>query len=184
MSNLSISSASDFKDLLKDRFLKHRHRHPSVSWTDVETSLSEVALETLREMEDTGGEVDVVLFADRRLAYVDFAKETPSGRRSLCYDQEALDARKQAKPQGSAVGWAEARKLRLTTEAEYRALQALEPLDLKTSSWIDTPKAIRKLGGALFCDRRYDHVFVYHNGADSYYGARAFRTVLELGILS
>jgi hypothetical protein len=184
MSTLPISSDTEFKDALKARFLKHPHRHPNVSWADIESRLNGAVLGTLREMEDTGGEVDVVLFADRRLAYVDFAKETPLNRRSLCYDQEALDARKQAKPQGSAVGWAMARNLRLTTETEYRALQAFEPLDLKTSSWIDTPKVIRNLGGALFCDRRYDQVFVYHNGADSYYGARAFRAVLDLGNLS
>jgi hypothetical protein len=184
MSLLSFASDAEFKEALKARFTKHSYRHPSVKWEDIESRLSLSVLERLSNMENTGGEVDVALFPNGILAYVDFAKETPLGRRSLCYDQAALDARKQAKPAGSAIGWAEASSLRLTTESEYRFLQTLEPLDLKTSSWIDTPKAIRDLGGALFCDRRYNHVFVYHNGADSYYGARAFRTVLELGTKS
>ncbi|MFT4101066.1 MAG: DUF4256 domain-containing protein [Burkholderiaceae bacterium] len=166
-------------EALKQRFEAHPKRHPGIDWPEVERRLhdNEPARRAIARMEDTGGEPDVI-GADPdsgRLIVCDCSPESPSGRRSLCYDQGALDARKENKPAGSAVAMAASMGIELLDEARYRHLQTLGEFDLKTSSWILTPAAIRKKGGALFCDRRYDHVFVYHNGAGSYYASRAFR---------
>lgn len=165
--------------VLRERFEAHMHRHPGVSWPEVEARLAETPslLRTLSEMERTDGEPDVVVFdkAQGAFFFCDCAPESPAGRRSLCYDEAALKSRKASKPAGSALGMATAMGAALLTEAEYRHLQTLGIFDLKTSSWIDTPPAIRQLGGALFCDRRYNTVFTYHNGAESYYSTRGFR---------
>ena len=167
---------------LKARFEENRRRHADIDWKDVQPRLGAASLRALAEMEKSGGEPDVV-GRDAKTGhyyFVDCSAESPEGRRSLCYDRQALDARKENKPAGSAVEEAEAMGIELLTEAQYRELQRLGPFDLKTSSWIATPAAIRKLGGALFCDRRYDTVFVYHNGAQSYYAARGFRGSLKV----
>lgn len=163
-------------DTLKQRFLAHPERHPGVEWETVEAALSQDAekRKALEWMEESGGEPDVVL-CDGRLQIWDCAKESPAGRRGLCYDEKALAGRKKNPPQGSAVGQAEAAHLRLLTEAEYFYLQTLGEFDTKTSSWIATPPELRILGGALFCERRYGRVFAFHNGADSYYGVRGWR---------
>jgi hypothetical protein len=164
---------------LKMRFDRHMHRHPGVAWADVEARLDRQpdALRSLRDMELSGGEPDVVgpPAVSGEVTFCDCSAESPVGRRSLCYDREALDARKENKPKGSAVEMAAAMGVELLTEAQYRVLQQLGEFDTKTSSWIDTPAEVRALGGALFCDRRYDRVFAYHNGAQSYYAARGFR---------
>lgn len=171
-------------ETLRARFDAHTERHPDVEWASVRSRLDAHpdTLWTLREMERTGGEPDVVLFDGATGAWnvVDCSAESPSERRSLCYDRAALDARKQAKPRSSAVEMAEAMGVALLTEAQYRHLQTLGEFDRKTSSWVQTPARIRALGGALFCDRRYDTVFTYHNGADSYYAARGFRALLRV----
>ena len=164
---------------LKMRFDRHMHRHPGVAWADVEARLDRQpdALRSLRDMELSGGEPDVVgpPAASGEVTFCDCSAESPVGRRSLCYDREALDARTENKPKGSAVEMAAAMGVELLTEAQYRVLQQLGEFDTKTSSWIDTPAEVRALGGALFCDRRYGRVFAYHNGAQSYYAARGFR---------
>ncbi|MCC6301230.1 MAG: DUF4256 domain-containing protein [Gammaproteobacteria bacterium] len=165
--------------VLKDRFANNADRHAGIDWADVESRLASrpERLGTLHEMERTGGEPDVI-GRDREtgeILFCDCSTESPAGRRSLCYDREALDSRKENRPGGSAVEMAAAMGIELLTEAEYRALQQLGSFDAKTSSWVKTPPEIRRLGGALFCDRRYDTVFVYHNGAQSYYAARGFR---------
>ena len=169
---------------LKSRFEANLHRHPGVAWPDVLARLQgkPAALNALGEMEATGGEPDVVGYdaATGEFTFCDCAAETPAGRRSLCYDREALDARKENRPEGSAVERAASMGIELLTEAQYRALQALGEFDVKTSSWVRTPPEVRKLGGALFCDRRYGVVFVYHNGAQSYYAARGFRGSLRV----
>lgn len=169
---------------LKARFEKNRHRHEGQAWDAVQARLAAnpCALAALQAMESSGGEPDVIGIdaAAGELLFCDCAAESPAGRRSLCYDREALDARKENKPAGSAVEAAAAMGVELLTEAQYRALQRLGEFDLKTSSWIATPAAVRALGGALFCDRRYDQVFVYHNGAQSYYAARGFRGLLRV----
>jgi len=169
---------------LQQRFEQYPRRHPKVAWSDVAARLEGrvEALTTLQAMEASGGEPDVIA-VDKKTGVVTFADcstESPSGRRSLCFDGAALDARKEAKPSGSAMQMAADMGVTVMTEAEYRALQELGAFDTKTSSWVQTPQAIRKLGGALFCDRRYDTVFVYHNGAQSYYAARGFRGVLRV----
>ncbi|MBD9665391.1 DUF4256 domain-containing protein [Variovorax sp. VRV01] len=168
---------------LKTRFEKNMHRHKAIAWADVRSRLeaSPRALRSLREMEATGGEPDVIGQdpATGHYVFCDCAAETPIGRRSVCYDREALDARKKHKPQDSAVEMAAAMGIDLLTEEQYRQLQALGEFDLKTSSWIATPPDLRALGGALFGDRRYGRVFVYHNGAQSYYAARGFRAALR-----
>jgi hypothetical protein len=168
---------------LKRRFDNHMHRHADVAWETVLARLDAkpAALQTLAGMESSGGEPDVIGRdeATGALLFCDCAPETPSGRRSLCYDDEALHARKENKPAGSAVGMALRLGVELLTEAQYRALQQLGEFDLKTSSWIATPDDVRRLGGALFCDRRYGRVFVYHNGAQSYYAARGFRGLVR-----
>jgi Protein of unknown function (DUF4256) len=171
----------DLNSTLRDRFTSNMHRHPDLSWEDIQARLAAkpAILRTLAEMERTGGEPDVVLL-DGVIAFVDCSPESPTGRRSLCFDQKALDGRKENKPVGAAQEAAALMEAGLLTEAQYRALQALEPFDRKTSSWIATPDAIRALGGALFCDRRYNMVFTYHNGAESYYAARGFRCRLVI----
>lgn len=164
---------------LKERFEKNMHRHKGIDWNNVKVRLENYPekLWSLNEMEQTGGEPDVVSFDKKTGAYTfyDCATESPKERRSLCYDREALNARKENKPKNSALGMAEEMGINILSEEEYRFLQKINPVDLKTSSWISTPFEIRKLGGALFCDRRYDAVFLYHNGAESYYAARGFR---------
>jgi hypothetical protein len=169
---------------LKARFDKHMPRHAGLAWGQVLARLEgrAAALGALAAMEASGGEPDVIGHdaASGEVLFCDCAAESPSGRRSLCYDREALDSRKEHKPQGSAVEAAAATGVELLTEAQYRALQQLGEFDLKTSSWIATPAEVRALGGALFCDRRYGRVFVYHNGAQSYYAARGFRGLLRV----
>ena len=168
--------------LLKSRFESNTHRHTGVAWEKVSARLepSSAALKSLGEMEATGGEPDVIGQdkATGRFIFCDCSAESPLGRRSLCYDDEALNARKENKPGGSATGMAAAMGVELLTEEQYRELQQLGEFDAKTSSWIATPQDIRALGGSLFCDRRYGKVFTYHNGAQSYYAARGFRCLL------
>lgn len=168
--------------ILEARFRAHPQRHPQITWEAVLQRLGQSAqiLDALWQMEATGGEPDVVQLPEGILAFVDCAQESPIGRRSLCYDQAALEERKENKPLSSALQMAQAIGIQILDEAQYRALQDLSPVDLKTSSWIETPKAIRSLGGALFCDRRYNAVFTYHNGAESYYAARGFRGALKI----
>ena len=169
---------------LKARFEKNSNRHNGLAWKTVQERLEAQPrkLWSLHEMERTGGEPDVVWQDQQTGEYLfyDCSPESPKGRRSLCYDQEALEARKEHKPADSAINLAAAMGIELLTEAQYRELQQLGAFDTKTSSWIITPAAIRQRGGALFCDRRYDAVFTYHNGADSYYAARGFRGVLKV----
>jgi len=169
---------------LRARFEKNMHRHKGVAWAQVQARLegNAAALRSLLAMEATGGEPDVI-GRDKdtgHFAFCDCSAESPAGRRSVCYDRDALDARKEHKPQGSAVEAAAAMGVELLTEEQYRALQTLGEFDTKTSSWIRTPAELRSLGGALFCDRRYGMVFVYHNGAQSYYAARGFRGLLRV----
>lgn len=165
--------------VLSDRFAKNMHRHRSLDWRAVLAKLqaSPGKWPVLSEMERTGGEPDVVGYDDKARAFVfcDCSPESPAGRRSLCYDRAALDSRKENKPKGNALELASSIGIELLNEQQYRALQSLGEFDRKTSSWIMTPTEIRALGGALFCDRRYNHVFMYHNGAESYYAARGFR---------
>ena len=180
-------SANEQDQLLKDlqtRFEKNMERHADLEWADIRVKLEETPekLWSLYQMETTGGEPDVVGFDQEsdEFIFFDCSPESPEGRRSLCYDDEALAARKANKPSGSAVGMAESMGIEILSEEQYRQLQDLGSFDVKTSSWIKTPSEIRALDGALFCDRRYDHVFVYHNGAQSYYGARGFRGSLKV----
>ena len=168
---------------LKTRFEKNMHRHNGIAWTKIQAKLEDNSekLWSLNEMERTGGEPDVVSYDIKKGQYIfcDCSTESPKERRSLCYDREALDSRKEFKPKNNAVDMATAMGIELLTEEQYRELQsrqvAGESFDTKTSSWVKTPPDIRKLGGAIFCDRRYNHVFTYHNGAESYYAARGFR---------
>jgi hypothetical protein len=180
-------SAEQRKELLgtlKARFDKNMNRHRGLEWAKIQAKLegNTEKLWSLNEMERTGGEPDVVAHDKKTGEYIffDCSPESPGDRRSLCYDREALDSRKEHKPKDSAIDMATAMGIELLTEEQYRELQKLGAFDTKTSSWIKTPPAIRKLGGALFCDRRYDTVFVYHNGAESYYAARAFRGSLRV----
>ena len=169
---------------LETRFEKHMERHEGLAWTEVLARLESApaALKAIKEMEASGGEPDVVgqENATGELIVCDCSPESPPGRRSLCYDRKALNARKENKPRGSAVESARAMGIELLTEDQYRALQQLGEFDTKTSSWIATPEDVRSLGGSLFCDRRYGKVFVYHNGAQSYYAARGFRGLLRV----
>lgn len=169
-------------EILKNRFEKNRKRHPEIVWEDVEKHLrsNPTALESIAWMEETGGEPDIIDWNFEKQAYlmVDCSAQSPEGRRSLCYDQKALDSRKENKPKGNAKQMASEHQVYLLDEAMYRKLQTLGEFDTKTSSWIETPESIRNEGGAVFCDRRYNTVFLYHNGADSYYGARGFRVYL------
>lgn len=181
---LSLPQREELLNLLRARFEKNMHRHEGLTWAEVLSKLeaSPEKLWSLGEMERTGGEPDVVEYDSTTGEYIffDCSAESPKGRRSVCYDPEALESRKEHKPANSATGMADNMGVELLTEEQYRQLQRLEKFDLKTSSWVKTPPAIRKLGGALFCDRRYDHVFLYHNGAESYYGARGFRGALRV----
>lgn len=171
-------------DLLKERFLEHPELHPSVTWEQVEQRLAAHphALEAVAQMEQTGGEPAVIVLPEEAgtFAICDCAKESPTGRRSLCYDDEALRRRKKNPPTGSALAQAEAMGVELMDEALYRRLQELMELDTKTSSWILTPDDVRNLGGALFCERRYGMTFTFHNGADSYYNTRGWRGVVRV----
>jgi hypothetical protein len=181
---LPQSAAERLLATLKERFENNMGRHKGLAWTKVQARLdaNPEKLWSLNEMERSGGEPDVVGHDERTGEYVfqDCSAESPKGRRSLCYDRAALQARKQHKPKNNALDVAEAMGVELLTEEQYRELQKLGEFDTKTSSWIRTPAEIRKLGGALFCDRRYDAVFVYHNGAESYYAARGFRGSLKV----
>jgi Protein of unknown function (DUF4256) len=181
MSNATLSKTQGEALLkaLKARFEKNMNRHPGLEWTKVQAKLEANAekLWSLNEMEKSGGEPDIVGHDKKTGDYIfyDCSAESPKGRRSLCYDREALDSRKENKPKGNAEEMAAAMGVELLTEEQYRDLQKLGEFDTKTSSWVKTPSNVRKLGGALFCDRRFDTVFLYHNGAESYYAARAFR---------
>jgi hypothetical protein len=181
---LSARERDELLRVLKTRFERHGERHPNVRWADVEARLSAASgkLRSLAEMERTGGEPDVIGHdaTTGEFVFVDCAPESPKGRRSLCYDRKAWESRKEHRPAGNALDLAAAIGVELLTEQEYRDLQKVGEFDTKTSSWIETPESIRKLGGALFGDRRYDTVFVYHNGAESYYAARGFRGLLRV----
>ena len=181
---LSPEQREELLRVLKARFEKNMNRHKGLEWAKVQARLegNPEKLWSLHEMERTGGEPDVVGHDKKTGEYVfyDCAAESPAGRRSVCYDREALEARKENKPKESAMNMAAAMLVELLTEEQYRELQKLGTFDTKTSSWVKTPPDIRKLGGALFCDRRYDTVFLYHNGADSYYAARGFRSSLRV----
>ena len=183
-SNLSPQQRDALLKALKLRFETHANRHKGLAWATVQTRLEANAgkLWSLGEMESTGGEPDVVGHDKKTGEYVffDCSAESPKGRRSVCYDREALEARKEHKPKNSATDMAAAMGIEILTEAQYRELQTLGDFDTKTSSWVKTPPDIRARGGAIFCDRRYDHVFTYHNGAESYYAARAFRGALKV----
>lgn len=169
---------------LRERFTANMSRHKGLKWDEVESKLSSNPdkLSSLAEMERTGGEPDVVVFDKKAsgLVFVDCSAESPKGRRSVCFDPEALRSRKEHKPKDSALGMAKMMGIEILSESLYRKLQTLGEFDLKTSSWVATPAAIRDLGGAMFCDRRYDTVWTYHNGAESYYAARGFRGMLEI----
>jgi Protein of unknown function (DUF4256) len=181
---LSKKQGEELLKALKARFEKNMNRHKGLDWAKVQTKLEANAgkLWSLNEMERTGGEPDVVGQDKKTGEYIfyDCAAESPKDRRSLCFDREALDSRKENKPKGNAMEMAEAMGVEVLTEEEYRELQKLGEFDLKTSSWVKTPSKMRELGGALFCDRRFDTVFTYHNGAESYYAARAFRGSLRV----
>jgi hypothetical protein len=181
---LSEKTIQDLLQRLKARFEKHIVRHEGIPWADVQSRLEAdpAALKALDLMERTGGEPDVIGRDPKtgRLTFCDCSAESPVGRRSVCYDNEARESRKEHKPEDSAVEMAAAMGIELLTEAQYRMLQTLGDFDAKTSSWISTPADVRALGGALFCDRRYGKVFVYHNGAQSYYAARGFRGWLQV----
>ncbi len=181
---LSSQQRDELLKALKTRFELNTNRHKGVEWTKVQARLEADAkkLWSLNEMERTGGEPDVVGYDKKTGEYVfyDCSAESPKGRRSICYDREALEARKEHKPANSAVAMATDMGIELLTEEQYRELQQLGNFDLKTSSWVTTPADIRKLGGALYCDRRYNHVFLYHNGAESYYAVRGFRGSLRV----
>jgi hypothetical protein len=181
---LSSTAGQELIGILKTRFEKSKERHVGINWTDVQAKLeaNPAKLWSLNEMEMTGGEPDVVGKDEATGEYIfyDCAAESPKGRRSLCYDRAAHEARKEYKPENTAIDVAADIGIELLTEEQYRGLQQLGKFDLKTSSWVRTPDNIRKLGGAIFCDRRYDTVFTYHNGAESYYAARGFRGMLKV----
>ena len=170
---------SEIVNQLKTRFQKNMHRHQDVKWDDVEARLNDNTIKVIEQMEEYGGEPDVILYHDK-LYMVDFSKETPKPRTSVCYDEEARLSRKKFPPETSAYALCKTIGINLMDEALYRYIQSLEPVDLKTSSWIRTPDDIRSLGGALFGDNRYQTTFIYHNGADSYYGSRGFRGYIIL----
>ncbi len=186
MANATFSQKQrkELLSTLQARFENNMHRHKGLAWAQVQARLEAEAekLWSLHEMERTGGEPDIVGHDKKTGEYIfyDCSAESPKGRRSLCYDRAALESRKEHKPQGNAVDTAAAMGIELLSEEQYRELQKLGNFDTKTSSWVKTPSAVRKLGGALFCDRRYDTVFVYHNGAESYYAARGFRGSLRI----
>lgn len=181
---LSPEQRDELLETLKSRFEKNMGRHKDLKWDNVQAKLEADAgkLWSLNEMERTGGEPDVVGYDKKTGEYIfyDCSAESPKGRRSVCYDPEALESRKEHKPENSAINMAAEMGIELLSEEQYRELQKLGEFDTKTSSWVETPSDIRELDGALFCDRRYGHVFVYHNGASSYYGARGFRGSLRV----
>jgi hypothetical protein len=182
--DLTAEQREELLGTLKARFEKNMDRHQGLEWANVQAKLeaNPEKLWSLHEMERTGGEPGVIGFDEKTGEYIfyDCSTQSPQGRRSVCYDREALEARKKFKPEDNAIDMAAAMGIELLAEVQYRVLQKLGEFDTKTSSWVKTPADIRKLGGALFCDRRYDHVFVYHNGADSYYAARGFRGSLRV----
>jgi hypothetical protein len=181
---LSPEQHEEILRTLKARFEKNMNRHEGLEWAEVQTKLetNTEKLWSLNEMERTGGEPDVIGQDKKESVYIfyDCSAESPKGRRSVCYDSEALESRKEHKPQNNAIDMAADMGIEILTEEQYRELQKLGNFDAKTSSWVKTPANIRKLGGAIFCDRRYDTIFVYHNGAESYYGARGFRGSLRV----
>ena len=181
---LSLKQRQELLSALKVRFEKNMKRHKGIEWAKVQAKLeaNTEKLSSLNEMETTGGEPDVVGHDKNTGEYIfyDCSAESPKGRRSICYDGKALESRKEHKPKNNAIDMAVSMGIKLLTEEQYRELQELGDFDTKTSSWVQTPTDIRELGGALFCDCRYDHVFVYHNGAESYYAARAFRGSLRV----
>jgi hypothetical protein len=181
---LSPEQREELLNVLIDRFEKNMDRHKGLEWANIQAKLetNTEKLWSLNEMEKTGGEPDVVGYDKKTNEYLfyDCSAESPKGRRSVCYDREGLDSRKEHKPENNAIDMAAAMGIELLTEEEYRALQGLGKFDTKTSSWLQTPSDIRKLGGAIFADFRYDHIFVYHNGASSYYAARGFRGSLRV----
>ena len=181
---LSPKQREELLGILKARFEKNRNRHDELEWSGVKARLeaNSKALWSLNEMETTGGEPDVVGHDKNtgEFIFFDCSAQSPKGRTNVCYDREALDARKEHKPKDSALDMAAAMGVEILTEAQYRELQKLGEFDTKSSSWVKTPADIRKLGGSLFCDRRFGHVFVYHNGAESYYGSRGFRGWLRV----
>lgn len=181
---MAAFNAEELLETLRDRFEKNMKRHPGVDWSKVEEKLAAnpEKLRSLYEMERTGGEPDVIGYDAKTdvVIFCDCSPQSPTGRRSLCYDRAALEARKKHKPEGNAMEMAASIGVEMLTEEQYRELQKLGEFDTKTSSWVKTPENIRALGGALFCDRRYGEVFVYHNGADSYYASRGFRGLLKV----
>jgi len=181
---LTQKQREELFNILKERFEKNLDRHKKLQWSKVEERLKNNSekLWSLNEMERTGGEPDVFKNDNKsgEFIFYDFSPESPKGRRSVCYDPEALESRKKHKPKNSAIAMATAMGVEILSEEEYRELQQLGEFDTKTSSWVKTPSDIRELGGAVFCDRRYNHVFLYHNGAESYYGARGFRGMLRV----
>jgi len=182
--DLSPEQREELLSVLKARFEKNRNRHNDMEWVKIQAKLVANAdkLWSLNEMERTGGEPDVVSHDDKTGEYIfyDCSAESPKGRRNVCYDRKALESRKEYKPANNAIDMATDMGIELLTEGQYRELQQLGNFDMKTSSWVKTPAGIRELGGAIFCDRRYDHVFVYHNGAESYYAVRGFRCSLRV----
>ncbi|NUY79835.1 DUF4256 domain-containing protein [Flavobacterium sp. MAH-1] len=184
MNTLSASQQKEFIEMLQTRFEKNIARHKGLEWAEIQRRLESDTkkLWALFQMEQTEGEPDVIGIDEKtnEFLFVDCCAESPKGRRSICYDQAALEARKEHKPANSAMNLAKSMGVEILTEEEYRLLQQLGKFDLKTSSWVKTPDNIRKLGGAVFCDRRYDTVFLYHNGADSYYAARGFRAIVRV----
>jgi len=182
--SLSENQQTEILESLKYRFDKNIHRHEGIEWEEVKARLESRAdkIRSLGEMERTGGEPDVIGYDKEKDQYIfcDCSEESPKGRRSLCYDRKALDSRKEAKPVNSVVEMASSMGIELLSEEQYKELQKLGDFDMKTSSWLLTPQGIRTLGGAIFGDKRYNHVFIYHNGAESYYGARGFRGALKV----
>ncbi|NQV50567.1 MAG: DUF4256 domain-containing protein [Candidatus Marinimicrobia bacterium] len=181
---MNVALYDELIKTLEDRFGKNMDRHTGIDWNSVQAKLvtHSEKLQTLSEMERTGGQPDVIGFDADTHEYIfcDCSPESPTGRRSICYDREALDARKEHKPKSSAMEMASSMGIEMLTEQQYRDLSELGGFDKKTSSWVITPEKIRARGGAIFCDRRYDHVFTYHNGAESYYAARGFRGMLKV----
>ncbi|MFS0781979.1 DUF4256 domain-containing protein [Bacillus sp. 1P06AnD] len=181
---LPLEQRAELMKTVKARFEKNMNRHEGLEWADVQAKLEANGdkMWSLNEMEKSGGEPDVIAIDEKTGEYIfyDCSAESPKGRRSVCYDREALESRKKHKPDNNAIDMATEMGAELLTEAQYRELQKLGNFDMKTSSWVQTPAGIRKMGGAIFCDRRYDTVFMYHNGADSYYAARGFRSSLKV----
>lgn len=182
MTQLPQERIAELLKILQARFAKNMSRHKGMEWDEIQSRLESKPekLWSLNEMEETGGEPDVTGYENDRYIFCDCSAETPKGRRSLCYDHEALESRKEHKPKDSAMGMAADMGVEMLTEEEYQQLQKLGNFDTKTSSWLNTPAEVRKLGGAIFGDRRFGRVFTYHNGAESYYGARGFRALLKV----